>query len=85
MAYSVKALAEKWECSPKHIYNLIHRGHLKSFSIGLRRGTRITDKEVERWEESGENLAGAEMAASEGKKDYELPTNAISALARIRR
>lgn len=84
MAYTVKGLAEKWECSPKHVYNLIHSGHLRCFSIGTRRGTRISDKEVERWEESEKNLIGTETSRSDGQMGGGLPTTAMAALANVR-
>ncbi len=54
MAYSVKALADRWDCSQRHIYKLIDSGRLRSFSIGSsRKGTRISDEEVVRWETGG--------------------------------
>lgn len=44
-AWSVAALAEAWECSRQHIYNLIAAGELAVFDIGTRRKpkTRISD------------------------------------------
>lgn len=47
-AYSVASLAKRWDCSPRHIYNMIRRGQLMAFNIG--RLARITAAEVERVE-----------------------------------
>lgn len=48
--YSVKALAEEWECSDQHIYNLISRGELESVDIGHGKAkTRIPIAAVERY------------------------------------
>ena len=67
MAYSVKRLAEKWECSERHIYNLIASGHLESFSIGTRRGTRISDEEVSKWESKQKCLTETEKLPSDNQ------------------
>ncbi|CCB64421.1 conserved protein of unknown function [Hyphomicrobium sp. MC1] len=66
MAYTVKALAEHWSCSPKHVYNLIDAGQLHPFYIGKRRGTRISEGEVERWEKSQSNLTQTTASPSDG-------------------
>lgn len=67
MAYSVKALAERWDCSQRQIYKLIDSGQLRAFRIATsRKGTRISEEEVTRWE-SGDSPAhtGAETSGSD--------------------
>lgn len=51
-AFSPKTLAERWQCSERHVRNMLKRGNLKSFLFG---GTllRIGRDEVERYEQSG--------------------------------
>lgn len=49
MAYSVRRLADRWECDTQTIYRMIGRGEI----VGLRLGPkmlRITDEEVARYE-----------------------------------
>lgn len=33
-AYTPRTLAERWECSERHIYNLVREGKLRSFRAG---------------------------------------------------
>src|SRR3989344_2259651 len=46
--YTPETLAERWDCSPSHIRNLIDRGDLRSFRLG--RLIRIPPEEVTRIE-----------------------------------
>ena len=46
--YTVAQLAEHWQCSEAHLYNLIKRGELEAFKVG--RSTRIAVDEVARIE-----------------------------------
>lgn len=50
-----KSLAERWDCSERHIYNMIDRGELQAFRAGGRL-IRITGAEVERWESGGATI-----------------------------
>lgn len=52
-AYRVEALAERWECSPAHIYSMIRKGDLRCFHLG--KLIRIHRTEVERVEGCGLN------------------------------
>lgn len=70
MAYSMKTLAERWQCSERHIYNLIKSGKLKTFSISAvgeadagRKGIRISEETVREWE-SGQAPSNTETATS---------------------
>lgn len=47
--YTPERLAERWECSPQHIYNLLGRGDLHGFKLGGKLW-RIAASEVERIE-----------------------------------
>lgn len=80
MPYTVKTLAKRWSCSDKHVYNLIAGGQLKSFAIGLKRGTRISDAEVQRWEEKEKSHIGMGTLASENQTDGGLPASSMRAL-----
>lgn len=83
-AYTVSALADRWQCSEQHVYNLIKSGALTTFQIGTRRGTRISEDEITRWE-SGKKKATATAAShSENQPDGGLPTGAMAALASVR-
>ena len=50
--FSVRTLAERWDCSERHIYNMIGDGRLASFKAGGRL-VRIAAEEVARWESGG--------------------------------
>src|SRR5690606_37102869 len=45
-AYSVRRLAEEWDCPAKTIYNMIERGELRYFLLGEKSGYRIPAEEV---------------------------------------
>jgi excisionase family DNA binding protein len=47
--FNVQMLAERWGCTPSHIYHLIRKGHLRTFKIG-QHSIRISVQEVERIE-----------------------------------
>lgn len=82
-AYSVKRLSQLWDCSPKHIYNLIDEGKLRAFSIG-RRGLRVSVDEVERWErENGLSRTETAITSSADEATGGLPTYAMKALASV--
>lgn len=64
--YTVQDLAAAWSCSTGQVYALIRRGELRAFRIGRRRGLRITQGEVDRWEEeSAKRLVESEELSSE--------------------
>ena len=46
--FTPKTLAERWACSPGHIYNMIATRKLQSFRVGSL--VRISVEEVLRWE-----------------------------------
>lgn len=46
--YTVKQLAERWQCSENQIYLMIRRKELKVFKLG--RDIRISAEEVARYE-----------------------------------
>jgi len=83
-AYSVKRLAELWDCSPKHIYELIDEGHLRAFSIGKKRGLRVSIEEVERWErENGRSRTETATTSLGDEATGGLPTYAMKILAGV--
>ena len=63
-AWSVKRLAEAWDCSRSVIYEMIDGGELQTFLIG-RRGIRISDQEKQRWEGQNANRTAAEIVPSD--------------------
>ena len=74
-AWSVKRLAEAWDCSPRHIYDLIDDGRLKAFSIGSRT-MRITDEEKRKCE--SEHVTSIEEATSLSDGEEKLPSQTIA-------
>lgn len=48
--YTIKALAEKWDCSIPTIYARLNEGKLNAFKVG--KNTRITGESVELFEQS---------------------------------
>ena len=82
--WSVKKLAERWDCSPRHVYNLIDAGKLRAFSIG-ERSLRITDEERARWEGTHVTSTVEEMCDSDGeaeRRSQNIAMRAVSAIAR---
>ena len=75
MAYSVKSLATRWQCSERHVYNLIDRGELRSFCIGRGKGKRISDEEVQRWERSEKASTETATCPLENPASIGLPTS----------
>lgn len=47
-AFRVEGLAQRWQCSPGHVYDMIRNGNLQHFRIG--KLIRIHASEVERIE-----------------------------------
>lgn len=78
MPYSVKSLAERWDCSRDHIYTLIQERRLKTFSIG-RRCIRVSDEEVQRWEKGGLSDTKTETLLSANPMGGGLPTTIMRA------
>jgi len=60
--FTPKTLAERWDCSPGHIYNMIATGKLHSFRVGGRL-VRISVEEVLRWE-NGQANPNIDLTAS---------------------
>ncbi|WP_442980989.1 helix-turn-helix domain-containing protein [Rhizobium sp. T136] len=60
-------LAERWECSERHVRNLISSGQLRCFRLGGKL-IRIKEEDVERFEEcqSGDLQGSMENFASPG-------------------
>lgn len=50
--FSPKSLAEHWECSERHVRNLIARGEIRAFRLGGKL-LRIAWDEVDRFEREG--------------------------------
>jgi excisionase family DNA binding protein len=66
--FTVRTLAERWECSEQHVRNLIHRGDLQVFRLGGKL-LRIAGEEVARWENSGLAATAASSASSSKATD----------------
>ncbi|MGR9130822.1 helix-turn-helix domain-containing protein [Rhizobium leguminosarum] len=59
-------LAQRWECSERHIRNLISRGELPYFRVGGKL-LRIRQEDVEKFEcQSGDSPASEANTASHG-------------------
>src|SRR5438874_1829945 len=70
--YTVRTLAERWECSESHVYNLIQRGELAAKRLG--KLIRIPAAAVARFEEIDTwpdcaNSDGPRPSTSSGAKD----------------
>jgi len=76
-AWSVKRLAEEWDCSTRHIYDLIDDGTLKAFALGPRT-LRITDEEKRRCE--SQHVKSIEEESSPSAGVGRLPSQTISML-----
>lgn len=83
-AWSVKRLASAWDCSPRHIYDLIDEGKLRAFAIGSR-SLRITDEEKRRCESEHVKSTIEETSASDGAAQPQLPTTQMRAVAALGR
>ena len=64
--YSVKTLAERWECSEDTVRALITAGRLPAFRVGGKL-LRISAEAVERWESAGENTRLADTGSGSSK------------------
>lgn len=64
--FSPELIAERWECSPRHVRNLCNDGTLKSFRIG--KMLRIRREALEEFErcQNGDLPASRENSASHG-------------------
>jgi len=80
-AYSVRRLADEWDCPPKTIYNMIDRGELAAFMLGEKRGWRVPANEVDRWERENLKSTAAETAPSEDEAPVGLSSTEMRALA----
>ena len=59
--FTVNALADRWECDPRVVSDMIKDGRLKTFTVGTRE--RVTMTEVKRIEgEEGNHETGEERA-----------------------
>ena len=61
-AVTPEQLAEKWECSPNHVRNLIKRGELRAWRLGSRL-LRIPPDAIEEFERC------RQTTASDGSKE----------------
>jgi excisionase family DNA binding protein len=75
-AFSVKTLAERWDCSTRLIYQLIDDGELKAFPLG-KRGLRICADEVNRCESLIAKSSNIEDSDSADEATPTLPTTAM--------
>jgi len=55
-AYRPSELAQHWQCSERHIYNLIRRGEVRAFKVGG--NLRISAEEVARIEGGASESVG---------------------------
>ena len=51
-AFTPQMLADRWDCSERHVRNMIKRGDIRSFLFGGKL-VRISSEEVDRFERSG--------------------------------
>ena len=79
-AWSVRRLAEAWDCTPSAIYDMVKAGRLATFTIGLR-GIRITDEEKRRCESSNPKPIATEDVPSVSGAPIGLPTSQMKAVA----
>lgn len=63
--FTPQTLAERWECTPQHIRDLIDEGKLKSFRLG--RLIRIPAAQVQRYEECDSSCSEADGTSSPEK------------------
>lgn len=73
--YSVQALAIRWDCSRSHVYRMVERGEIESFSIGGL--LRIRSSEVERIEcqtmqSKGSEAVGQSSGETTKAKDIDM-------------
>lgn len=68
--YSPRTLAIEWNCSERHVRNLINSGKLEAFHVG--KLLRIETREVEEYRERNSTTVG---------KDQNLPSLAATDLA----
>ncbi len=61
--YSVSSLAERWDCSRRHIMDMINAGDLRHFRLGAKL-LRIPAGEVHRWEDANGETTDAEITGS---------------------
>lgn len=82
-AYTAQTLATELSCSLRHVYNMIESGEIAAFSVGTKRGFRITPDEVERWRESKKvKPTESTISSSEDEKtEKPLPTFAMKAIS----
>lgn len=67
--FSVKTLAERWNCSQGHVRGLVKSGKLRSFSLGGKL-VRISAEEVEKWENQSTGLPeSTDAISSSGTKE----------------
>ena len=67
-AYSPRDLAHRWQCSERHVRNLINRGELRAFHLGGKL-VRVRHEDVEQFECQSSELSGfVESGPSSGTK-----------------
>jgi len=81
-AWSVKRLAEAWDCSPRHIYDLIDEKKLKAFALGPRT-LRITDEEKRRCESENVTSIDEATSPSAGEGRSQLQTLGMQAVSAV--
>jgi len=57
---NVEQVRKRLKCSRRHVYNLIEKGELPAFKIGVRQGLRVKESQVELF------LAGCSMECPSG-------------------
>lgn len=62
-AWTPRELADRWQCSERHVRNLINRGELRAFRLGGKL-VRVRHEDVERFECRGSEPSGTRMESA---------------------
>ena len=66
--YSVRTLADRWECSEAHVRTLIKSGKLQSFALGGKL-IRVSAEEVDKWEKPQSSSGTEENSPPHSSKE----------------
>ena len=84
MIYTVKTLAQHWQCSPNHVYSMLKRGDLTGFRLGGRIW-RFRDEDVARAERECLTIGWGDSKDSSSSCGRKAESAAASALERLLR
>lgn len=65
--FSIRTLAERWDCSEEHVRRMVKSGRLRTFDLGGKL-IRISAEEVERWETSQSSSGTGENSQSDSPR-----------------